>query len=333
MIPPSTTSKDGSTTSMDTQASGIDNYRFEWLTSYLSVVDFGGFAAAAEHTFRSQPRISSHIADLERHLGAQLFDRKARPVRLTDAGVAYLEHARRVVQDLEAGTTSVQHVIGHLRGRVRLGWYPSVGAAFGPDLLVKFGELYPGVSVELVETAAPFLATALREGDADLALRPLLPVVAEPTLQHHVLWEEPLVAVVPTGHALAGRDYVALAELAEHRIITNGSDYESHGPNEVDRAVLSAGLTPAIALRTNDPGTLVSLARAGLGVGLTNLLAADVAATPADVVVPVKDAGSRRQVCVFWDSSAPQQPAARALVDLVSQMPVPRAVQRYQRRA
>ncbi|MGC5616062.1 LysR family transcriptional regulator [Georgenia sp. Z1491] len=316
---------------MDTGS--IDNYRLEWLSSFLAVVDFGGFAVAAEHTYRSQPRISTHVGELEKHLGAQLFDRKARPVRLTEAGMAFLEHARRVVRDLEAGTSSVQAVIGVLKGRVRLGWYPSVSAAFGPALLSTFTELYPGISVELVETPTSQLTTALREGEADIAIRPLLPATTEPTLQHHVLWEEPLVAIVPDGHSLADRDYIPLSELAEHPIVTYGSDTDAIGNNEVDRALLAAALSPRIVQRTNDPLTLVGLAAAGLGVGLTNLLAASLGRPQGVTVVPLRDAATRRQVCVFWDSAHPQQPATRALVDLIAQFPVPDVVQLYQRRA
>ena len=74
----------------------VDGYRLEWLTSFLAVVDFGGFAAGAEATYRSQPRVSAHVAQLERHLGVVLIDRHERPVRLTEAGIAFLEHARAV---------------------------------------------------------------------------------------------------------------------------------------------------------------------------------------------------------------------------------------------
>ncbi|MGO1511218.1 MAG: helix-turn-helix domain-containing protein [Actinomycetales bacterium] len=105
----------------------IDNYRFEWLNSFLAVVDFGGFAAAAENTYRSQPRISSHVADLERHLGAQLFDRKARPVRLTEgsspfewcSGPSAMGQAVRAGRELVATSFPVSGTMSR-RQRVRM---------------------------------------------------------------------------------------------------------------------------------------------------------------------------------------------------------------------
>jgi DNA-binding transcriptional LysR family regulator len=310
----------------------IENYRLEWLTSFLAVVDHGGFAAAAENTYRSQPRISAHVAELERHLGALLFDRRERPVRLTEAGIAFLEHARRVLSDLEAGTSSVQAVLGLLRGRVRLGWHPSAGAAFGPQLLRTFLDLHPGVSVTLFEGATLELSTALHTGEADIAIRPLLPAPRESSIQHHLLWEEPLVAVVPESHPLAGLEYVGLAEVADHPIVTIGGDPDGN-PHEIHRALAAARLSPSIAYRTNEPQTLVALAREGLGIGLTNLLAAAVSDTTGVNIIPLSNAGNRRQVGVFWDSGRPLQPAGRALIDLIAQLPVPAAVQQYQRRA
>lgn len=311
----------------------IDNFRLEWLTSFMAVVDHGGFAAAAEHTFRSQSRISTHVAELEKRLRVQLFDRRERPVRLTEAGVAFLEHARRAVAELEAGTSSVQAVLGILRGRVRLGWYPSVGASFGPGLLRTFLQAYPGVTVTLLEASTMELSTALYAGEADVVIRPLLPTVREPTVRHHVLWEEPLVAVLPERHPVAGREYVNLSEIAEHPIITIGEEPDRDNMHEIDRALVAARARPAIAYRTNEPQTLIALVREGLGVGVTNLLAASVSQTAGVAVVPLSNAGNRRQVGVFWDSARPLQPAARALIDIIAQIPVPAAVQQYQRRA
>lgn len=311
-----------------------DNYRLEWLTSFLAVVDFGGFAAAAEHTYRSQPRISSHVADLERRLGAVLFDRRERPVRLTEAGVAFLEHARRALADLDAGEASVQAVIGVLRGRVALGCYPSAGAAFVPDLLHAFADAYPQVSVALREGTAAELLEDLQTGNADLAIRPALPAPRSASILHHALWEEPIVAVVPDGHPIAGLEYVSLREIAENPIITIGDlRTDQDEPNEIVRSMMAAGVTPNVAFYTNEPQTLVALARKGLGIGLTNLLAASVCDTHGVSVVPIQESGSRRVVGVYWDSSHAMQPATRALIDLIAQLPVPKPVQQYQRRA
>src|SRR5699024_5079210 len=74
-----------------------------WLASFLAVVEHGTFTAAARSTNRAQPRISAHVASLERHLGAVLLERGPRNVRLTSAGEALLPYARGACQQLRSG--------------------------------------------------------------------------------------------------------------------------------------------------------------------------------------------------------------------------------------
>lgn len=311
----------------------LDGYRLEWLSSFLAVVDHGGFAAAAENVYRSQPSISSHVAELEHRLGAVLFDRKERPVRLTEAGVAFLVHARAVQAELEAGEAEVQAVLGLLRGRVRLATYPSAGAAFVPALLREFAAQYPAVEVTLHEGAPLELGAALQTGEADLALRPLLPVPREAAVAHEILWVEPLVAVVPVDHPLAQFAGLDLARLAEERLITLGTGSQRDADmTEMDHALGETGLDARVVLRTNEPQTLVALARGRHGIGVTNLLAAAVSDTSGTRVIPLHGTAHRREVGIFWDGARAMQPAVRACLDLVLEMPVPDAVQRYERR-
>lgn len=310
-----------------------DNFRLEWMTSFLAVVDYGGFAAAAENTFRSQPRISTHVAELERQLGTLLFDRRERPVRLTEAGVAYLEHARRAIRSIESGAASVQKVLGLLRGRVRLAVYPSIGGSFAPQLLQAFSAAHPAVDLSLIDALAPDLPRLLASGEAEVAIGPARLTDGDPPVRHHPLWEEPFVAVLPSTHPLAQNAYVSLADLVDAPLIAIGADDADHdAPTEIQRILTSAGLSARVGLQTRDPQTLVELVKAGLGCGLTNLLVADVADTRGVRVVPVKDAGARRHVDVCWSASRPLQPPARALIDIVVQLPAPATVRRFQRR-
>lgn len=311
-----------------------DNLKIEWITSFLAVVDHGGFAAAAGQTFRSQPRISSHVGDLERALGARLFDRKERPVRLTEAGIAFLGHARALLRELDAARSSVQAVLGVLRGRVRLGTFPSAGAAFVPELLTTFRTQHPQVSVTLIEGTPAELTDALASGEADIALRPLSPPPTETSIRYQTLWEEPLVALVPADSPMATADFLSLREIAQEPLITYGSGRKDGGDplDEISRALTAANVHATVAYRSNDPQTLANLTRARLGIGLTNLLSASICSTDGLTVVPILESGNRRQVGVFWDSSHAMQPAARALMHLITQVPVPPAIAQYQRR-
>jgi hypothetical protein len=74
-------------------------------------VDHGNFTRAAQDVHISQPTLSQQIQQLERAIGAQLLDRSGRSVRLTDAGHAYLAHARRALRELAAGERAVHDAL------------------------------------------------------------------------------------------------------------------------------------------------------------------------------------------------------------------------------
>lgn len=294
-----------------------------WLETFVAVVDCGGFSAAAENVHRSQSRVSAYVAALEHALGVTLFDRRHRPVVLTDAGEAYLPHAREVLAALDRGVVEVESVTGITRGSIALGSYPSASAAFLPGLLASFNKKYPQVQVHLVEQATVDLADSLNSGQLDLALRALTPKQNTAGLACRPLWREPLVAVFPTDHPLAGRpEPIDVTALAGHPLVTIGQlgtdiEYETH------KAFKAAVCPPHIAWQTDQPQTLANFVRAGLGVGITNGLAMRVSDTTGLRVARVGDPDHGRTVGVFWDPGRYMARAAQVLLENMLSAPVP----------
>jgi DNA-binding transcriptional LysR family regulator len=281
-------------------------YRMDWIVSFVAVARHGGFSAAGKAVFRGQSRISEHIAELERALGVQLFDRTAHPARLTPEGRALLPQAEEILNrlgDLSAGG-----------GQVRFGIYPSAAAYLFPQVVRRL----PGdIKLHLVEGPSIDLESALLRGDIDLAIRPVHPLVAAETLDHQVLWREPLTAVFAEAHPLAGAESVSLQQLAELPLISIG---ESSGPRQFEShlAFASAGLNPESVFRTNQPQTLLSLVRHGLGTGVTNALAVTTANLTGVRLVPIRDAGVERQVALFFlPRDRPRSPAVSTVIDAV----------------
>lgn len=286
-----------------------------WLETFVAVVDCGGFSAAAESVHRSQSRVSAYVAALEHALGVTLFDRRHRPVVLTDAGEAYLPHAREVLAALDRGVVEVESVTGITRGSIALGSYPSASAAFLPDLLASFSADHPQVQVHLVEQATVDLADSLNSGQLDLALRALAPVQNTAGLACRTLWREPLVAVFPHDHPLAELpEPLDVNALVGHPLVTIGQlgtdiEYETHN------MFRSAVCAPRIAWQTDQPQTLANFVRAGLGVGITNGLAMRVSDTTGLQIARVGDIEHGRTVGVFWDPGRYMARAARVLLD------------------
>lgn len=292
-----------------------------WLRAFLAVVDHGGFAAASVHLYRSQGRISSYIAALERELGVQLFDRHQRPVRLTAAGEVFIGHARSVVGDLEAGRAAIAAVETLVRGDVALATYPSAGATYVPEVLRRFSRDFPGIRPELFEYGVHGIDLALDEGSALVAIRPTLPPPPQTlALETELLWREPMCVVVPEAHRLADHEVAGLTELHGEQLVVSGHNLRYD--TEAFRLLTSEGIEPKVAFLSDQPQTLVGLVRKELAVGFTNRLALESARTDGVSVIDVSPS-LHREVSVYWTSVIQASPAAMALLETVRRTPSP----------
>lgn len=303
----------------------VHPYRIDWITSFVAVARHGGFSAAAKALYRSQPRVSTHVAELEHLLGVRLLDRSVQPARLTPEGRGLLPHAEEVLRRLDA---LADVAAGTVHGEVRLGAYPSAAAHLYPRAVRALRTAHPHVRLVLREGPSAGLEPALVDGSVELAVRPLLPLTTAEGLAHRLLWREPLVAVVRADHPLARARSVSLAQAAELPLVAigeRGADGAGHDHQyETDLAFADAGLTPVVAARTSQPQTLVSLVRHGLGVGVTNCLAMTTANLEGVSLVPLDDPRCERAVALWWRSDDGGSPAVEAVREAITALPVPR---------
>jgi DNA-binding transcriptional LysR family regulator len=298
--------------------------RLEWFVSFLAVVDTGSFVAAAEATHRSQPRVSMHIAALERGVGLPLFNRRKRPVELTEAGGAFAAHARALLNELDAAEAAMAAWRGGARGVVTLGSHPSASADFVPAVLQQAARLTPDIRVVLVEGSTLDLEEALATGEIDLCLRPLAPPPTRSSLRAWSLWREPLVVLHPQDHPLADlEEPLPVAAVAAHPLISIGRlDAPETASFESYRLFRERGYELEPVQATNQPQTLVSLVRHGFGVGVTNWLATQVADTN-DICVRRLEGRCGRRVGMYWDSARKLSAAALSLQEQIKCVPRP----------
>jgi DNA-binding transcriptional LysR family regulator len=300
---------------------GVYHYRIDWIVSFVAVAHHGGFSAAAKALYRSQPRVSSHIADLEQELGVKLLDRSVHPAVLTPEGRALLPHAEEILHRLNvlADLTG-----GAIRGEVRLGAYPSAAAYLYPLAARALQRAHPQVRLVLREGPSVALSGAVADGDVDLAIRPVLPLINDDRMVSTVLWREPLVAVFRADDPLARARAVRLGQIASLPLVTIGESDDAHARQyETNFAFAHAGLTPTIAAQTNQPQTLVSLVRHGMGTGVTNSLAMTTANVQGVALVPLADAYCERVVALWWRDDHVSSPATAAVRDVIATLPAP----------
>src|SRR5258708_26197470 len=115
-----------------------------------AIADTGSFSGAAQQAHVSQPSLSQQIGKLEDELGARLFDRLGRSVRLTELGRAFLPRARTVLRDLEAARSDVVERKASIAGTVCVGVIPTIGPYFLPAVLASFSRKFPQAHVTVV---------------------------------------------------------------------------------------------------------------------------------------------------------------------------------------
>jgi DNA-binding transcriptional LysR family regulator len=288
--------------------------QLDWLETFVVVSERGGFGAAASALFRSQPRVSAHIAALENELGTALFDRSQRPVALTVSGQRLYEHARAILNEVTAARASVVDLTGQITGRVVIGTYASAGASFLPAVLRRFRDAHPHVDVRLVEQAVAGLDSALAEGTVDLAVRPMEPASTVPGTHHLPLWRERMKVVVAGGHPLTDLPTpLPAGALAGHSLIIAG--FGTGG--EAHRLLRERGIDFSVAFVSDQPTTLVALARAGLGVGFINSLGLVAPRMDGVQVLDLADAGLVRDVGVYWRDGMYSSPPTLAMHSMI----------------
>ncbi|WP_069815979.1 LysR family transcriptional regulator [Streptomyces sp. TP-A0874] len=275
------------------------------LEYFVTVAEERNFTRAAERVHISQSGVSAQIRQLERELGAELFDRSARTVTLTEAGRAALEHARAALAAAGAVSEAVGEVTGLIRGRLTVGMV--VGCTIPPlfDAIAAFHRAHPGVEVSLLEGDSDHLVELVRAGGVDLAL---VGAAADPLegLGELTIVSERLVAAVPAEHPLAGESRVALRDLLRHPLVAmpRGTGLRT----VFEQACAAQGLRPVVALEASAADAIAGLAGRGLGVAV---LSHSMAAGYRDRLraVDIDGAEAPARLALVWRSA--HRPAVR----------------------
>src|SRR2546423_3804077 len=143
------------------------------LEYFVTVVDEGSFARAAEVLHVSQPGLSHQIQALERELGGPLLERLPRKVRLTPAGRTALPHARASIAHAQRASSAARRALGVETGELHVGTLFSISVGILPGALRTWRRSYPELQVHLVEfRPTDDLIAAMEAGRADAAVRP-----------------------------------------------------------------------------------------------------------------------------------------------------------------
>jgi DNA-binding transcriptional LysR family regulator len=218
---------------------------------------------AADALFISQPALTARLKGLEADLGAQLFVRGPRGMRLTDAGSAFLPYAVRSLETLTDGRMQVNALERGGAGRLAIGAAPAVSTYVLPVLLKRFSEGYPRVLVSV--------RTGHSEEILELVLREqvtigLVRVLQHPDIVSTPLYEDRLILVVEPGHSFAAEGRIRMKDLAEEQLVQ--FDRTSSYHDLTSALFVTSGVSPAGRMELDNIDAAKKMVEQGFGVAL-----------------------------------------------------------------
>jgi DNA-binding transcriptional LysR family regulator len=277
----------------------------------IAVAETDSFTRAAARCLVVQSALSHQIARLERELGARLFERTSRRVRLTPAGAAFLPAARQCLEAAERAAAEVAAAVGDVRGRLVVGLIPTVAAVDLPGVLRDFRRRYPSVRINLRAGSSDDLVEQVKQGTVEVAFLGL-PTTARPEGVHaRELARDRLVAVVALDHPLAAESAVSLRQLSSEVFVDLPA--KTAGRIQSDQAFEAAGLSRDVAFEVTTAYLISRLVEHNLGVAM--LPSAYAPQLTGVATVEVTDAPARVEY-VIW-SRFDRTPAANAFLALL----------------
>ncbi|QHN03230.1 hydrogen peroxide-inducible genes activator [Granulicella sp. WH15] len=244
---------------------------FHQLRYVCAIAETGSFSRAAERCQVAQPSLSQQVLKLEEDLGAKLFDRLGRSIRLTEAGRAFLPHARSVLSQMEAARSSVADKSTDIHGSVAVGVIPTIAPYLMPRYTASFTRKHPEAKLRIVEETTPILVESLRDLSIDLAILAL--PLRHRDLELFPILTEPLFAVLPKGHPHASAKSLAIKDLRGESFVML-RDGHCFRDLSID-ACTHARITPHIAFESGQFSSLFAMVAAGVGISLAPEMAID----------------------------------------------------------
>lgn len=241
--------------------SRLENVR---LAAFRAVAEQMSFRKAAEELYLTQPAVSMQIKALEEDLGAQLFDRTGRRLRLTQAGALLYERARQSNELLEATGDQIAALGGRYESRLSLGASTTIAQYVLPGLLGAFCQAHPDIRPTLTSGNTEHIVEAVEKGSIALGF------IEGPPRSNNVRTEpflrDELVLIAPRAHRWARRGKISLAELAHEPLLMR--ERGSGTRRVIELALEHAGLSfnsLRIAMEFDATEALKSAVAAGCG--------------------------------------------------------------------
>ncbi|RMX04284.1 LysR family transcriptional regulator [Corticibacter populi] len=283
------------------------------LRYFIALAEELHFGRAAQRLAISQPPLSVAIRQLEEDMGARLFERNSKEVRLTAAGEHLLPRAHQLLADTKEIAAEVRGVAQGQGGHLRVGFVASSIYRGLPQALQQFQRQHPQVRLDITELNTSEQVTAISAGRLDFGLvhGSHLPG----NLHSSLLVKEPFLCCLPAGHPLARQDPIDLRSLEGERLILFSRSASPLYHEQVLGLLRSAGVEPEHLHEVRHWLTVVALVSRGLGVALVPY-AMRRTRLPGTVFLPLAGRHPPSATLAIW-RKGPANPLIEVLLDAI----------------
>ncbi|MBQ0733257.1 LysR family transcriptional regulator [Aquimarina celericrescens] len=256
------------------------------------------FTRAAEELHIVQPALSRQIKQLEEEIGAVLFKRDKRNVRITAAGTYFIREAKKLVRQSERMAKQAENIQNGKVGEIHIAFTHSIMQTILPDILKTINQRTPGIKAILKEmnNRDQYLALQQNELDIGFATNPMVPI----NLKSKVLHIDNFVILLPENHPVDEKNYKDFSVFAKEEFIF---PTVSDGPNYVhilESICIDVGFTPKIVHETDSASTSFRLVEAGLGISLEPISSLHGHEYPIKSI-ELKDIKQKAKLTMMWN--------------------------------
>jgi DNA-binding transcriptional LysR family regulator len=273
-----------------------ENMELQQLKYFQVVAKLEHMTQAAKELYIAQPSLSKAIARLEEEVGAPLFDRQGRQIRLNQSGRTFLARVERAFAEIEEGQREVADLVGLERGLIGLAVLYTVGANILPNLLHAFRTEHPHIRFRLFQNAAQVMLNQLDAREIDLCITSPAPENQE--IDWAPLMTEEIFLAVPPGHPLASRSSICLSEVAHEPFV---SLKPQHGLRQTtDEYCRQVGFKPEVTFEGDELTLVRGLVAAGIGVAFIPALAWQQETEHMPVRLHIEEPRCQRTIGLAW---------------------------------
>lgn len=268
------------------------------------------YTKAAQQLFVSQPSLSRSISDLEKELGAPLFEKDGKNTTLTKYGAAFLPYAKKTISSIEAGKNAISKMLLPSE-TIHMGYIYSLSFSILPQIMEGFLADHGEYQFSFFQGMSTDIADKLKKGELDIALS----LDPEDEAIHAIpIFRQPLYLVVPEKHPLTSREQVQLEDLENESFVS--IQIGSNLRRKLDDIFKTLRTTPHISFEAEECNAMASFVSAGMGVAIMPEIPSLRSYRVA--VIPIENNLLSRKIYALYATDREMPPGAQKLLDYLT---------------